>query len=148
MSIYVHKSHNVNVLIYHLVFPTKYRRLVVDDKVDQLIKDICLEIGKRYEIHFVEIGTDKDHVHFLVQSVPKLTVTQIVTVIKSITARKVFNNMPELKKELWGSSLWTSGYYVSTVGKYGNESVIGKYVKEQGRETEYVKIHTDQLRLL
>jgi REP element-mobilizing transposase RayT len=64
VSIYVHKSHNVNVLIYHLVFPTKYRRLVVDDKVDQLIKDICPEIGKWYEIYFVEIGTDKDHMHF------------------------------------------------------------------------------------
>jgi REP element-mobilizing transposase RayT len=134
--------------MYHLVFPTKYRRLVVDDTVDKLIRDICVEIGKRYEIHFVEIGTDNDHVHFLVQSVPKLTVAYIVTVIKSITARRVFVIMPELKKELWGSSLWTSGYYVSTVGKHGNEDVIGKYVKDQGCETEYVQIHKDQLRLL
>ena len=86
--------------------------------------------------------------HFLVQSVPKFTVTQIVMVIKSITARQVFDKMPELKKELWGSSLWTSGYYASTVGKHGNETVIGKYVKEQGCETEYVQIHKDQLRLL
>ena len=53
----------MSVLLYHVVFPTKYRRLVVDDSVDKLIRDICLEIGKRYEIHFVEIGTDKDHVH-------------------------------------------------------------------------------------
>jgi putative transposase len=129
MSIYIHKSHNVSVLLYHLVFPTKYRRLVVDDVVDKEIKDICLEIGKRYEIHFVEIGTDKDHVHFLVQSVPALPVTRIVTIIKSITARQVFDKMPELKKQLWGSSLWTSGYYASTVGKHGNEKAIGKYVK-------------------
>ena len=85
----------------------KYRRLVVDDVVDKEIEDICLEIGKRYEIHFVEIGTDKDHVHFLVQSVPALPVTRIVTIIKSITARQVFDKMPELKKQLWGSSLWT-----------------------------------------
>jgi REP element-mobilizing transposase RayT len=148
MSIYVHKSHNVNVLLYHLVFPTKYRRLVIDDVVDRLIKDICLEIAKRYEMHFVEIGTDKDHVHFLVQSVPMLTVTRIVTIVKSITARYVFGRMPELKKQLWGSSLWTSGYYASTVGKHGSEAVIGRYVKEQGRAPEYVQIHKDQLRLL
>jgi len=148
MSDYVHKSDNVTVLLYHLVFPTKYRRLVIDDKVDKLIRDICLGIEKRYEIHFIEIGTDKDHVHFLVQSIPMMTVTQIVTVIKSITARQVFETMPEMKKELWGSSLWTSGYYASTVGKHGNETVIGKYVKEQGRENEYVQIHKDQLRLL
>ena len=147
MSIYIHKSHNVSVLLYHLVFPTKYRRLVVGD-VDKLVRDICLEIGKRYEIHFVEIGTDKDHVHFMVQSVPMLTVTRVVTIIKSMTARQVFDKMPELKKELWGSSLWTSGYYASTVGKHGNETVIGNYVKEQGRAPEYVQIHKDQLRLL
>jgi REP element-mobilizing transposase RayT len=134
--------------MYHLVFPTKYRRLVIDDVTDKLIRDICLEIGNRYEIHFVEIGTDKDHVHFLVQSVPMLTVTRIVMIIKSITARQVFDKMPDLKKKLWGSSLWTSGYYASTVGKHGNETVIGKYVKEQGRASEYVQIHKDQLRLL
>ncbi len=147
MSIYIHKSHNVTVLLYHLVFPTKYRRLVIDDTVDKLIRDICMGIAKRYEMHFVEIGTDKDHVHFLVQSVPVLTVTRIVMIIKSITARHVFEKMPELKKELWGSSLWTSGYFASTVGKHGNETVIGNYVKEQGRATEYVQIHKDQLRL-
>ena len=147
MSVYVHKSHNVTVLLYHLVLPTKYRRIVIDDTVDKLIRDICLEIGKRYEIHFVEIGIDKDHVHFLVQSVPVLTVTRIVMIIKSITARHIFEAMPELKKGLWGSGLWTSGYFASTVGKHGNETVIGNYVKEQGRATEYVQIHKDQLRL-
>jgi REP element-mobilizing transposase RayT len=121
---------------------------VIDDTVDKLIKDICLEIGKRYEIHFVEIGIDRDHVHFLLQSVPKFTVTQIVMVIKSLTARQVFGRIPELKKELWGSSLGTSGYHASTVGKLGNETVIGKHVKAQGYETEYVQIHKDQLKLL
>ena len=99
-------------------------------------------------MHFVEIGADKDHVHFLVQSVPVFTVTRIVTVIKSMTARQVFDKMPELKKELWGSSLWTSGYYASTVGKHRNERVIGNYVKVQGHESEYVQIHKDQLKLL
>ena len=99
-------------------------------------------------MHFVEIGTDEDHVHFLVQSVPMLPVTRIVTIIKSITARRIFDKMPDMKKKLWGSSLWTSGYYASTVGKYGNETAIGKYVKEQGRASQYVQIHKDQLRLL
>ena len=112
MSIYVHKSHNVSVLLYHLVFPAKYRRLVFDDVVDKLVKEVCLEIGRRHEIHFI------------VQSVPMLNVTRIVTIVKSITAREVLEKMPGLKKELWGSSLWTSGYYVSTVGKHGTETVI------------------------
>ena len=113
-----------------------------------MIKGISLEIEKRYEIHFVEIGTDKDHVHFLVQTVPMMAVNRLVTIIKSITAKEIFKKKPELKKELWGASLWTSGYYVSTVGKHGNEEVISRYIQEQGREAEYVQLHKDQLRLL
>ena len=70
MSEYIHKKHNVSVLIYHLVFPAKYRRAVFDEEVDQVLKEVCLEIEKRYEVRFLEIGVDKDHVHYLVQSVP------------------------------------------------------------------------------
>jgi putative transposase len=77
-----------------------------------------------------------------------LTLTRIVTFIKSVIAQHVFDKIPELKKELWGSNLWTSGYYASTVVKHGNETVIANYVKEQGRAPEYVQIHKDQLRLL
>jgi putative transposase len=121
--------------------------MVIDNKVDMAIRDICLEMQKRYEIHFVEIGTDRDHVHFLVQSVPSNSVTKLVTMIKSITARHVLKSMPELKKELWGAHLWTSGFYASTVGKKGNETTIIKYVKEQGRTNEYEQLHRDQLSL-
>lgn len=70
MSEYIHRSHNVTVLIYHLVFPAKYRRAVFDDHADKVVKEVCLDIEKRYQLKFLEIGTDKDHVHFLVQSVP------------------------------------------------------------------------------
>ena len=147
MSQHIRKSHNVTILLYHLVFPTKYRRIVIDKTVDHHIKDICLEIAKRYEIHFVEIGTDKDHVHFLIQSVPLYNITKLVTIIKSITAKHILLIMPELKKELWGSHLWTSGYYASSVSKHGNETIISKYVKEQGRTQEYEQVHKDQLTL-
>jgi putative transposase len=70
MSEYLHKSHNVTVLLYHLVFPAKYRRAVFDLETDNVLREVCFEIEKRYEIKFLEIGTDEDHVHFLVQSVP------------------------------------------------------------------------------
>ena len=69
MSEYIHKSHNVTVLIYHLVFPAKFRRAVFDEDVESVLKSVCLDIEKRYQVKFLEIGTDKDHVHFLVQSV-------------------------------------------------------------------------------
>ena len=142
MSEYIHKSHNVTVLIYHLVLPAKYRRVVFDDHVDDVLKEVCLDIEKRYQIKFLEIGTDEDHVHFLVQSVPTYNVTKIVTMIKSLTAREVFKRCPQVKKKLWGGEFWTDGYYVSTVGKHGNENTISDYVKEQGRK--YQKLYEDR----
>ena len=66
------------------------------------IKQICLEIAKRYQVHFLEIGTDNDHVHFLIQSVPVYSPTKIVTLVKSITAREVFRQAPEVKKTTLG----------------------------------------------
>ncbi len=146
MSQYIHRSHNVSVLLYHIVFPAKYRQSVFDDQVDEVLKEICIEIEKRYQIKFLEIGTDKDHVHFFVQSVPTYSITKIVTHIKSLTAREIFRRCPDVKKQLWGGEFWSDGYFASTVGKHGNEEMITKYVKEQGKE--YQKLHQDlQLKL-
>ncbi|MDE7352961.1 MAG: IS200/IS605 family transposase [Acetatifactor sp.] len=134
MSENIHKLHNVSKLMYHFVFPTKYRRVVINEEVDQVIKETCIEIGKRYEINFLEIGTDKDHVHLLVQSVPTYSPVQIVKIVKSITAREVLSRCPDVKKKLWGGNFWSSGCYVTTVSEHGNEDVIANYVKNQGNE--------------
>ena len=141
MSNYIHKSHNVTVLLYHFVLPAKYRRAVFDEHVDEVLKEVCLAIEARYQVKFLEIGTDKDHVHFLVQSVPTYSVTRIVTLIKSLTAREVFKRCPQVKKQLWGGEFWTDGYFASTVGKHGNENTIGSFVKNQGKI--YQKLHAD-----
>ena len=147
-SQYIHKSHNVSVLLYHFVLPAKYRKVVFSEAVDNKLKDICLEISKRYEIYFLEIGTDKDHVHFLVQSVPTYSVTKIVTIIKSITAREIFKNHPEVKEQLWGGEFWSDGYFVNTVSKFGNENTITEYVRKQGNTREYKQLYkTEQLSL-
>jgi len=142
VSEYVHKKHNVTILIYHLVFPAKYRRVVFDEDVDTAMKEVCIEIQSRYQMKFLEIGTDRDHVHFLVQSVPAYSVTKIVSIIKSLTAREIFKRRPQVKKKLWGGEFWTDGYFASTVGKYGNEDGISRYAKEQGNV--YVKLHEDR----
>jgi len=147
VSIYLHKSHNVSVILYHIVCPAKYRRVVFSDEVDNELKEICLEIGKRYEIHFVEIGTDRDHVHFLVQSIPTYSPTKIVRTIKSITAREIFQRVPAVKKKLWGGEFWADGYYINTVSRHGNEDVVRQYVEGQGKKEEYKKLHSEQLRL-
>jgi putative transposase len=132
-------------MLYHLVCPAKYRRKIFSKEVEEGLKEICLEIERRYEIGYIEIGADEEHVHFLIQSVPTLSASSFVQITKSITAKELFKRYPEIKKELWGGKLWTTGYYINTVGQYGNEKVITNYVKNQGQK--YTQIHRDQLTL-
>ncbi len=141
------KSHNVSVLIYHYICPARYRRVVFDQKVDEILKETCIEISKRYEIEFIEIGTDKNHVHFLIQSVPMNSPQKVIQIVKSITAREIFKRAPEVKRKLWGGKFWTDGYYVNTVSRNGNEETVRNYVKEQGLEEEYHQLYGQQLEL-
>lgn len=142
MSEYIHKRHNVTIFIYHIVFPAKYRKAAFDTRVDSELKLVCLEIEKRYQMKFLEIGTDEDHVHFLVQSVPTYSVSRLVQMIKSLTAREIFKRCPQVKTQLWGGEFWSDGFFASTVGKHGDENMITKYVKNQGKE--YNKLHDDR----
>ena len=80
--------------------------------------------------------------HFLVQSVPTYSVTKIVTLLKSQTAREIFKRCPQVQKKLWGGEFRTDGYFAGRVGKHGDEDMIGKYVKNQGNE--YSKLHEDR----
>ena len=124
-STYLHLSHNVSNLVYHFVCPAKYRRSVFSDNVEDHLKNICLEIEYRYDyIRFLEIGADNNHVHFLIQSSPNYSPSQIIKIVKSITAKQIFLECPEVKKYLWGGQFWTDGYFVATVGKNQNESLI------------------------
>ena len=110
------------------------------DKVEECLRNICLEIEERYDyIHFLEIGADNNHVHFLVQSLPNYAPSQIIKIIKSITERQIFLECPEVKKYLWGAQFWTDGYFVATVGKNTNEKVIQEYVKNQGQDCDDYK---------
>ena len=141
-SSYLHLSQNVSNLVYHFVCPAKYRRIILDKSVDESLRQICEGIELRYEwIEFLEIGTDKNHVHFLIQSVPDRSPSEIIRTVKSITARRIFADHPEVKKKLWGGELWSDGYFVSTVGKYTNEDVIREYVKNQGTQDEYEQLY-------
>ena len=99
-------------------------------RVRKILKAVCLGLEERYEMTFLEIGMEEDHAHFLVQSVPTKSPKQIVQTIKSITAKKIFQICPEVKEKLWGGSFWTSGYFVNTVSRHGNESTITNYVRK------------------
>ena len=128
--------------------PIKCRRNVLTSSVEASLGLVCQDISRRYDIHFVKIGADDNHVHFLIKSVPKLSVKSIVQAVKSITAKELFRLHPEVKQQFWGGNFWTAGYYVKTVGQYANESVIMKYIQNQGDETATFKmLHKNQLSL-
>ena len=110
MSGRIPKGHNKSLLLYHFVCRIKYRGKVLSGAVSETFKRIRLEIGERYEIHFLEIGLDGDHVHFLAQSVPGNALKKVIGAVQSITAREIFRLHPEVEQMLWGGKFWTSGY--------------------------------------
>jgi REP-associated tyrosine transposase len=93
------------------------------------------------------MGTDRNHVHFLIQAVPMYSPTKIVQTVKSLTARHVFARAPEVKKQLWGGEFWGQGYFMATVGQHGNERVIATYIRKQGQERDYKQLHKQPLQL-
>lgn len=143
MAEHIHKRHNVSLIIYHLVCPAKYRRKIFTSEVSKTLKELCLNFGKAYEIEFLEIGTDEDHVHFLIQTIPSRSITNTVKIIKSLTARNLFKIHPEIKEMLWGGNLWTEGYYINTVGQYGNLKMLENYVQKQGIKS-YEQLHSQR----
>ena len=80
MSEHIFKRHNKSLLLYHLVCPIKYRRNVLSEEVEISLVEVCKNISERYEIHFIEIGADENHVHFLKTStgvqIPVILTTQ------------------------------------------------------------------------
>lgn len=146
MSEHILKRHNKSLLLYHIVCPAKYRRSVFTNAVERTLQETRLRIGERYEMHFVEIGTDQTHVHFRVQNVPAMAPSRMVQIITSITAKEISRRNPEVKKVLRGGHIWIAGYYVNTVGAYANEEVIRNYVDKQGKR--YQKIYSAQLSFL
>ena len=133
--------HKVFRIKYHFVFVIKYRKdLFPNKKYVETIKEICGCLEERYTMKFETIGFDDDHVHFMLQSVPKYSASQIFRLVKSITAMKLFERHPDLKKELWGGEFWSDGGYVGTVGEGVNAEIIRNYIKNQGRKSEQLKL--------
>ena len=133
--------------MYHIVAVVKYRKPLLSDEISVFLKDSCIEISKRFEIRFLEIGTDNDHVHFLIQSIPTLSISKVVQLIKGNLSRQIFLKFPEVKKELWGGEFWTDGYYANTVSQYGGRKTIERYIQNQGKtkklKSEYKKLHEE-----
>ena len=129
----MHANHCVYRIRYHMVLCVKYRKkLLLDLNRISRLKDICFEIGERYWFQFDAIGTDGDHVHIFVGSEPKYAPSKVMQIIKSITAKQIFKNFPEIRKELWGGEFWSDGGYIGTVGEGVTADFIRDYIERQG----------------
>jgi len=144
VSEHILKRHNKTVLLYHIVCPAKYRRKVFTEAVESTLKEVCMEISDRFEIRFVEVGADEDHVHFLVQGVP-CSLPRDGPDHKEHYRKRDLQNSSGSEEDALGGKFWSSGYYANTVGQYGNERVIKEYVRKQGGT--YHQIHRGQLTL-
>ena len=119
-----------------MVFCMKYRKTLLNNNILNFLRNICSEISERYCFEFDAIGCDGDHLHLFVGSEPKYSPSRVMQVIKSITARKIFKEYPEIRKQLWGGELWSDGGYIGTVGDGTTSDVIKNYVENQGNEEE------------
>jgi putative transposase len=111
----------------------KYRKALMKEKTEKIIIETTKGFKERYAIEVSHVGFDRNHVHFLLKFLPKYSGGQVIRLIKSITAREVFKEVPEIKKALWGGEFWTDGYYFATVSGRGDKKVIERYIEGQGR---------------
>jgi putative transposase len=128
-----HANHSTYDAHYHIVFPVKYRKALLNHDIELAIPEIAKDISLRYDIEFEKIGCDINHIHLLLSFKPSLSTSEVVGIIKSITARELFKRFPYLRKELWGGQLWSDGFYMATVGERGNWNIVKKYIENQGK---------------
>ena len=111
------------------------------------MKAIIQKIGYDYDIDIVELEIPEDHIHMVIRGIPKQSPSEVMQIIKSITAREFFRIYPEIKKKyFWGGKLWTQSYFVETIGN-ATEEVIRKYVQDQLLELDGKGINSQQLDL-
>ena len=129
---YRSKNHSKYLLMYHIIFVCKYRKKLLT-KYSPEIKDIFLAISKDYDFEILEMESDKDHIHLLIESEPKISILQIVRVLKSKSTIELWKNHSEqLRKDFWYQNMfWSRGYFACTIGN-ASEETIRKYIENQG----------------
>jgi putative transposase len=141
-------SHSVYKIRYHIVTAVKYRKALLNSGIEECIKETLKGISERYEIIIDEVGFDQNHIHIFCGAPPRMAPLKVISTIKSITARKIFERFPNLrKKELWGGEFWSDGKYIGTVGEATSEKTIRNYIRNQGSDKKKTETRMKQLKL-
>jgi putative transposase len=121
--------HSVYDTQYHLVWAPKYRKQILTGAVGQRMRELLLEIAQAYDIEIEELEVSVDHVHIFCSFAPKFSITQVVTRLKSLSARAIFAEHPQIKRQLWGGEFWEDGYFARTVGDKVTAEIIKRYIQ-------------------
>lgn len=127
-----HTKHVTYNIAYHFVWCPKYRKAILQGEIATFVES---EIRRLCEANTWQIGAlhiQEDHVHLFVSSPPSVAPSLIANTLKGITARQVFKQYPEVKKQVWGGSFWARSFYVGTVGNMTEETIKNYIEKGQG----------------
>ena len=134
-------KHAVYDLKYHLVWIPKYRKNILDKEVSEYLKVIFSKIAEEYEFKIDTMGVMEDHVHIFVEVPPRYSPARVVQIMESISAREVFSQFPDLRKQLWAGELWNDGYFVRSVGDKVTADIIRKYIEYQAHEDDSIQLN-------
>ena len=129
-------KHAVYDLKYHLVWIPKYRKNILNKEVSEYLKVIFSKIAEEYSFKIDTMEVMEDHVHIFVEVPPRYSPARVVQIMKSVSAREVFSQFPDLRKQLWVGELWNDGYFVHSVGDKVTADIIRKYIEYQAHEDD------------
>lgn len=129
---YNSKNHSKFILRYHIILVCKYRKNLMI-QYGEFVKENMLSISQKYDFIILEIEVDKNHIHLLVESEPKVSSLMIIRVLKQQTTIRLWNKFSDkLRKYFWKErTFFTDGYFVSTIGEVSTET-LRKYIQNQG----------------
>lgn len=130
MSKVTHGRGYIYTIQYHIVWCTKYRHKILQEKVERILKEIIQQIAQDNNFRIEEIETDLDHIHLLIDCSPQHYIPNMIKALKGVSARLLFKTHPEIKTKLWGGHLWNPSYFVATVSE-NTEQQIREYINSQ-----------------
>jgi putative transposase len=118
------------------VWTPKYRKKILAGAVGERVREMLLEIAESYDIVIEEMEVSEDHVHIFCSFPPRLSISQVITRFKSLSARAIFREHPQVKRQLWGGEFWEDGYFARTVGDKVTAEVIKNYIQRHQQDKD------------
>ena len=134
ITTWLSKNRHKYLLQYHLIFVCKYRKkLLVDASISDDIKQLSYEICLKHNVIIKHMETDKDHIHYMIETEPTMALSDLVRTLKSYTTFHVWKRYEIfLRKHFWKErTFWTDGYFICSIGNVSEET-LKKYIEEQG----------------